>query len=302
MKCAAIINPMSGDGRTIKVWRHVGEFLGRRLSGIEILFTEKSGHATELAKHVAEEGYDRLIIVGGDGTLHECINGLIQNDKPLYKDSFQVGILNGGRGCDYTKTLKIPTDPDKMVEICLGSKLKSVDIGRVQTDDKIIYYMNSSTFGLGGEVAKTVQGGSVFLPPVASYLAATVKSVLNAVPRKITLKIEDKPYYDGLAHNVFVCNGRYSGGGMLWAPEAKLDDGLFNVLLAKDLSRSELLTLAPRLYTGTISRARGIQTATASQVEISCSSKVWLELDGETYSTKQAKYSILKQALSILVP
>lgn len=300
MRAVAIINPSSGGGRTIKVWRHVGESLARRLHGLKILFTEKAGHATELAKKIAQDGYDRLIVVGGDGTLHECINGLIENDKPLYKPEFKMGILNGGRGCDYTKTLLLPEDPHKMVDICLGIKYKSVDVGRVQLDNKTVYYMNSSTFGLGGEVAKAVQGGSSILPPVASYFAATVKSVLKAQPRKIKVSVDDKPYYDGLAHNVFVCNGKYSGGGMLWAPNAKLDDGLFDVLLAKDLTRAELLTLGPRLYSGTISKARGIQTTVASKVSIECNSSVWVELDGETYPSKKSQYSILNQTLDVL--
>jgi YegS/Rv2252/BmrU family lipid kinase len=300
MRSAAIINPSSGGGRTIKIWRQLGESLTRKLDGLKIYFTEKSGHATELARLVAKEGYDRLIVVGGDGTLHECINGLIENDKPLYKPDFKLGILNGGRGCDYTKTIQIPDDPHKMLEVCLGVKFQPVDIGRVDLGGKIVYYMNSSTFGLGGVVAKAVQGGSSILPPSASYLTATVKHVLGALPHKIKIQLDGKPFYEGLAHNVFVCNGKYSGGGMLWAPDAKLDDGLFNVLIVKDISRLELLTLAPRLYTGTISKARGIDVKVASSVSISAVSPTYVELDGETYPAERAEYSILNQALDIL--
>lgn len=299
MKIAAIINPQSGGGKTIKVWREYGERLSRKLGGLSVLFTERAHHATELARHVATQGYDKLIVVGGDGTLHEVVNGFFDNGKPLYKKDFSMAILNGGRGCDFVKTLGLGDDAEEMFKVALASKTKKVDIGHVETEKGGLYFINSSTFGLGGEVARSVQGGSAFLPPTASYLAATVKSVVQAKPKEISLKVDGLDIYRGPAHNVFVCNGRYSGGGMLWAPKAQLDDGLLDVLLIRDLTRVQLLTLAPRLYTGSISHVSGISLYTAKTCEVTSTHKRWLELDGETYYTSFARYSILHNVLPL---
>lgn len=302
MKVAAIINPQSGGGKTIKVWRDHGEALNRKLGGMQILFSERPGHVVELAKEVALQDFDRLIVVGGDGTLHEVVNGLFDKGKPLFKSNFSIGIMNGGRGCDFVKTLKIPDDPRVMMRICESGKPKKIDIGCVTlSNSKELYYINSSTFGLGGQVAKSVQQGSALLPPTASYLAATVKSVLSATPRRLQLEIDGEKVFEGPAHNVFICNGRYSGGGMLWAPEASLDDGLFDVLLMRDLSRATLLTLAPRIYTGTLAKVQGVSFYKAKAVRVSSGDSVWLELDGETYQAHGADYRLLHQALNVLI-
>jgi diacylglycerol kinase family enzyme len=161
--------------------------------------------------------------------------------------------------------------------------------------------MNSSTFGLGGEVAKSVQSGNAILPPTAMYFSAVVKKVIGAKPNKIKVELDGHVIYDGPAHNIFFCNGRYSGGGMLWSPKGKLDDGLLDVILIRDLSRAQLLTLAPRLFTGTLSSVPGISLYTVKTAQIVAQKKLWLELDGEAYHTQSVQYSVMDKALSLLV-
>lgn len=301
MKVAAIINPQSGSGRTVKLWRQIGETLGRKLGGIQIYFTERPHHATEIAKQIATNDYDRLIIVGGDGTIHEVVNGLFSKKKPLFKKDFQVGLLTGGRGCDFIKTLGIPKDNQEMLSICTGDRFKSVDIGFVEIDEqRSLYYINSSAVGLGGEVARAIQSGSAFLPPTASYFWATIKSLISAKPKTVRVVLDEKPTYEGPVQNIFVCNGRYSGGGMLWSPNAKLDDGLFDVLIVRDLSRLQMVSMAPTVYSGSVAEVEGVTTSVAKEVTLTSDEMLWIELDGETYQSKSVRYTIMPHALNIL--
>lgn len=301
MKVAAIVNPASGGGRTLRVWRQVSDRLIRHFGALTLHFTEKQHHATELAKEVATQDFDRLIVVGGDGTLHEVVNGLFDRDKPLFKKGFQVGIINGGRGCDFVKSVGLDKEPNDLLRASVGVHSRLIDVGRVQLDDRVVYYLNSSTFGLGGEVARSVQSGNTLLPPTAMYFSAVVKKVLSAKAQKIKVELDGHVIYDGPAHNAFFCNGKYSGGGMLWAPKGKLDDGLLDVILIRDLSRTQLLTLAPRLFTGTLSSVPGISLYTAKEAKLTAQKKLWLELDGEAYQTQSVGYSVLDKALSLLV-
>jgi YegS/Rv2252/BmrU family lipid kinase len=302
MKTAAIINPSSGGGRMGILWNKHREKIQDKMKGVEIFLTKNSGDATAFAKSVAESGYDRLLIGGGDGTIHEVVNGLFDDKSVQIQPGLKIGILNGGRGCDFIKTLDVPTDLNEAVDIALKDKVKKVDVGQVKLQTaheiKTIFYINSSSIGLGSQTAEKMLKSGKFLPPSLSYLAAGLKEFVRYRPREMKLSIDGREVFSGLAENIFVCNGKYSGGGMLWGKDALLDDGEFDVLLVKPLGKVKGLLSLKKVFDGTFTEMKEVFSYKASSAKIQTKIEIPIEFDGEVYRTSEAQYTCLPQALS----
>jgi diacylglycerol kinase family enzyme len=132
MKSAIVINPKSASGNTMRMWREVQASVQRRLEGVEIFMTEYAGHATQIARQLAEQNYDRLIVMGGDGSIHEVVNGLIDENGKVISNTMKIGILNSGRGCDFIRTLQIPTDSTQAISKLADMHSKPLDVGVIK--------------------------------------------------------------------------------------------------------------------------------------------------------------------------
>lgn len=305
MKSAVIINPKSASGNTVKMWREIQASIQRSLGTIEVMMTEYPHHATKIARDVAEaKKIECLIVMGGDGSIHEVINGLIDENGKVINPSLKVGILNSGRGCDFIRTLGVPVIAGEAVSKLVEAKTRAVDVGRIQLhkDDKTEthYFINSFSYGLGGEVARNIQRNESMFSPTTTYLIASALGFLKSKPFEIEFTLNGDTTFKKECMNIFVMNGRYSGGGMHWAPPARLDDGLLDLVVIEKLAKFKLAMITPKVYDGTFLDVKEVKHNQVSQVRLKAQKEMYLEMDGEVTQAKDIEISVLTKAIQFI--
>ncbi|MBK9292921.1 MAG: diacylglycerol kinase family lipid kinase [Oligoflexia bacterium] len=305
MKTAIIINPSSGGGRTSLMWAELRDVARARLGGALEEFTTKTPFdAIRLASQVAQSDFDLVIAAGGDGTINEVVNGLFdENNKPI-NPKLKLGILSAGRGCDFIKSLNLPSSPQKAIDILVSPEFQKIDVGCIYFKDEFgreqkRLFVNIATVGIGGKVAKQVRHTPKFLPPKLVYFASSAQQFFLSKPQKVKIFLDDVEMFSGPIVNVFIANGGYSGGGMCWAPDAKLDDGLFEVIIAEPIPKLTALALQHKLYDGTFLSMPGVHHHKARKVLIDTKDDVLLEVDGEQPGVAPAIFTVLPQALTV---
>lgn len=306
MKSAVIINPKSAGGNTIRMWREIQTDMQKRLGGVEIFMTEYPHHGTKIAQKLAQENYDRLIIMGGDGSIHEAINGLVDASGNAISKSIKIGILNSGRGCDFVRTLDIPTESTAAIGKLADMRTKPIDVGvvKIKKGDRIDthYFINSFSYGLGGEVARNIQRNETnLLTPKTTYFVASAWAFLKSKPFLLEFQFANQSSIQKECMNLFAMNGRFSGGGMNWAPRGKLDDGLLDLVVVEKMPKYKLATLAPKVYDGTFVNVPGVSYQQFSKLKIKAPEEFWIEMDGEVIQAKEFELSVLPGALNFII-
>ncbi|MGE5071815.1 MAG: diacylglycerol/lipid kinase family protein, partial [Anaerolineae bacterium] len=208
-------------------------------------------HATELAKQAGEQGYERVIAMGGDGTVHEVVNGIMQ----LPEDRRPVlGVVPVGSGNDFAHAIGIPLEPDHALACALNGQPSTIDLGLMTMERGHKVYFDN-TLGIGFDAVVTIR--SHRLPVVRGflmYLTAVIQTIiLNHDPSLMKIDMDGKPWEQ---KNLLlaVCNGPREGGGFLIAPDAKVDDGLLEYVMIKNVSRPMMFRLVPEVMKGTHGR------------------------------------------------
>jgi diacylglycerol kinase (ATP) len=297
-----IVNPAAGAGKTGRDWPQMGEFFKRRGLRFEHDITEAPGHATELARSAVAKGYELIVSVGGDGTIHEIVNGMYQDGGN--KDVL-LGIVSTGTGSDYIRTVGLPRRYEEACERFLKPIKITVDLGVVEyqnngTRQKRLF-VNFAGMGFDAEIVRRTTQHYKAMGSLLSYLMGTLATVVSYRNREISLRV------DGIEVTRKVCtvimnNGKYGGGGMLTAPGADLSDGLLDVITVGDISRPDLLYSLPRIYKGTHVTHPKVSMAQAREIEIgSLDGIMHLQADGELLGELPARFSVLPLALNIAV-
>ncbi len=324
MKSAVIVNPYSGGGRTAAMWRGVRNEVRSRLGSLEEFVTKGPMDATRFAKQIAHSDYELLIVAGGDGTINEAVNGLYDLNaegnsgghtvvqavhggfpKPINLE-LKFGILSAGRGCDFIKSVAVPEDARKAIDLFIEPKVQKIDIGLCLFKDefgrdKQRFFVNIACAGVAGKVAKQVSHTPRFLPPSLAYFSAVVTNFVTYRPQRLRVLLDNKEFFEGLAMNVFVANGGYSGAGMCWAPNAQVDDGFFDVILAEPSPKLMTLLQQHKIYDGSFLEIPGVHHKLAKKVVIETQEDVLLEIDGEQPGLAPALYTILPKSLNLVV-
>jgi YegS/Rv2252/BmrU family lipid kinase len=306
-KIAAIVNPCAGHGKTARIWPGLSKTLVDRMGPITARFTEHSGHGMSLARELVEQAFDLIIVVGGDGTLNEVANGLLDHDRPLRPETC-LGILPLGTGGDFQRTLGIPSKQEAAIDILATGNPLLIDMGKASfcghdATTKSRYFVNLVSFGMGGEVAGRAKN---FLSPLGgtvSFLYATLSAFLTYRARTVTLRLDDKP--DKLTFsisNIAVGNGRYHGGGMHVCPRAILNDGRLDVTVIERLGMIELMRDLPVLYSDDIYRHPKTRHLRAEKIVAEAAEPTWIEIDGEPLGKLPLEISVLPHVLQVLVP
>lgn len=305
MKSAVIINPKSASGNTVKMWRDIQASIQRSLGNIEVLMTEYPHHATSIAKDIAErKELDCLIIMGGDGSIHEVVNGLIDENGRVINPNLKIGILNSGRGCDFIRTLGIPVIAGEAVSKLVDGHTKAVDVGQIKINRggkiETHYFINSFSYGLGGEVAKNIQRNESMFSPTTTYFIASTLGFLKSKPFEIEFSINGEKSFKKECMNIFVMNGRYSGGGMHWAPPGRLDDGLLDLIVIEKISKLKLAMVTPKVYDGTFLSVKEVKHNQVKTVSIKAKKDLALEMDGEVTQGKDLEISVIPNAIQFI--
>ena len=296
-----IINPTAGAGGTGKKWPSIMRLLQKLGLRFEHDVTEAPGHAIELAKAAARDGYELVVSVGGDGTINEIVNGLYHAES--IRD-VSLGIISTGTGSDCIRTIGVPRPYQAACECLLRPKKLVVDLGAVEymdSGEKVKrLFVNFAGLGLDAEIVKATTQKFKALGSLAAYLMGLLNTVLFYRNREATLVLDGKSEERKICV-VPVSNGKYGAGGMLATPDADPGDGLFDVLIVDDLSKPDLLWSLPRIYRGTHLTHPKVSVRRARQVEIKPSRDTFLQADGELLGKAPAHFQILPAMLTVLI-
>ncbi len=301
-----IVNPLSGGGSTAARWPAIAARARKILGEFQAAVTRAPGEAGLLATHAVARGGRRLVVVGGDGTLNEVINAVMALDVEMQR-KICLGIVPNGTGCDFAKGVSIPKDPGESLSLIAEAPTRSVDVGCIVFRDEKgqksrRFFLNVASFGLGGEVARRVRTAPRALGPAFAFLWATVLAVLSFGKKRICLQIDGGSPRICRAWNVAVANGRYHGGGMLVAPDARPDDGAFHITVIGDLTLTQVFLNLRHLYNGRIHQVEGVFGFVGTRVEAASDLPVPLDVDGEGPGTLPAALTILPRALNLIAP
>ena len=306
-----IINPKSAGGSTKDAWASKASDLRAHFGAFQVAFTKKAGDGIELAKRHSENGRTFIIACGGDGTINEVANGILQSGKDV-----ELGILPSGTGGDFRKTINIPQETREAARVLQTGETKLIDVGRItfqnfENETVQRYFLNVASFGLSASINEKVKEKDYFkwLPidairGKAKYALSTLEKVLDTNYLTVRVKIDDKEETSLNTLNFCVCNARFFGGGMKIAPDAKLADGFFNVVNIGDIKTLKILFNAHTLYRGTHYDLAEVKNTLAKRIEVSPTNnlEVHLETDGELPGKLPAVFEILPNALKIRVP
>ncbi len=283
-----IINPKSSSGRGIRYWLTVKDELDRLKISYTAVFTKYVGHATELACQICSEnsGIKNIVILGGDGTFNEVINGIPDFSEVLF------GYIPSGSSNDLARSLKIPKDPLKaLANILKPCRFKYLDHGVINFPDNSLAPRNfacSSGIGYDANVCNEVQASPLkkrlnrFGAGKFVYIAIAIKQLLTIKPTNATVIIDGakKDTYQ----NVLLVSSmihKYEGGGLLIAPGADPCDGKLTVCLVHGLSRAKAFLLLPTLLSGKHIHFKGVESFHCHKVEIITDHKAAVHTDGE---------------------
>lgn len=303
-KIGAIVNPASGSGRTARRWPAIQRALEQRLGSFETRFTRQPGHGIEIARGMADQGFDLVIAVGGDGTVNEVVNGLVDGRQP---SSATLALLPCGTGGDFQRTLGIPSRiADALAVVLEGSSMR-MDLGRAAFTDvggrrRERLLVNLLSFGMGGEVASRARNLLTPLGGSAAFLYATAQTFFWYESKQVSLRLDGQPPLNATVMNVAVGNGRFHGGGMHVCPKATLNDGLFDVTVIDSLGLLEILRKLPVLYSDNIYSYNKVHHHRAAAVTAESPHSVRIELDGEPVGTLPVEISIMPGMLNVLAP
>jgi YegS/Rv2252/BmrU family lipid kinase len=305
-KIVFIVNPKAAMGAVGKQWSRIEAFSRERLGSFKSLITSGPGDAQEFARREVVGGSDLIVCVGGDGTLNEIVNGLMNQEGPVRED-VAVGFIPFGTGCDFRRTLGIPRDPRSAVEMVAQGRTHPIDLGRLTYLDhegrtSVRYFHNVTSFGLGGEVDERVNRANKGMGGFLSFLKATVISLLLYNKKSIRLRVDGVFDEIVVAWNIAVANGQYHGGGMQIAPEARVQDGVFNVTIVGDLSLAEVCYHFPKLYTGRIAEVKKVRMLEGRRIEAFSEQRVLLDVDGEQPGRLPVTIDMVPGAIRFIVP
>lgn len=296
-----IVNPVAGAHSTHRKWPGIKSLLKHNGLSFDYQFTEGRGHGIELARTAAEEGYDYLVAVGGDGTIHEVANGIMQSEKA--RDT-PLGIVCTGTGSDLARSVGIPRDPARACSSLTSLRRLIIDIGLVRYLKKgqvcQRYFVNSAGIGFDATVVASTERLPKYFGGTIPYLTGLLRSLLSYRNKIVTLKIGEIQEKVRVL-SVVVANGGYFGGGMRIAPEAKLDDDLLDVIIVGDFGKLELLSVFSRVYKGTHLTLPKVRLEKGTEVRIESPQKFLLHADGELLGEGPVFFSILPRALSLVV-
>jgi YegS/Rv2252/BmrU family lipid kinase len=256
------------------------------------VLSEYPGHLAEAA---AAAGDRLLVVVGGDGTMNEVVNGVAGAGA-------EIAVLPNGTGQDFGRTHAIPTGFDDAVRVALEGETRTVDIGRVTLSDETRYFANVGSAGMSGSVARRANSMSKRLGGRVTFFYALTREFLAWQNTAVTVRLNGGDVRTGAMHDVIVAIGRWHGGGMKLAPDASPDDGLFDVVFIGDVNKLDFLTTAPKLYTGKYISHRKIDHVRSATVEIDAAEPLPIEVDGEPIGTTPARFEVVPAALRVRVP
>ena len=287
-RALAIVNPAAGKGAGARIALRLASELAHAGLQVDVVSTPAPGEAARLASQAVEEGYERVIAVGGDGTANEIANGLVDTQVAL-------GLYPIGSGNDFARALGYPRKRKAIAEFLAQARARRIDVGEVNGR----VFLNAAGVGIDGHVAERIIASARVVGPTLGYFVGALVSIATYRPRQMRVTI-DGTTREGKMLVVVAANGTHFGSGMHVAPEARLDDGLLDIVVGLDLSRWASLVALAKLYRGTHVDGRTILAFRSAALDVEMPKAQPMETDGEASRAASLRVRVRPRALTVL--
>ena len=314
MKPLLVVNPRSGGGKTGQIFDAMRGPIERALGPVDVALTERPRHATDLAREAALAGRETVIAVGGDGSIHEVVSGLMRAREEGAQGS-RLGIIGQGTGGDFAKTLGLEHRLDRYCGVIANGKTRRIDVGRFtytandgSTEGRASgWFVNILSVGIGGLVDRYVADTSKSLGGTVAYFAASLRGLVDSAVGVLRCRIEDgeeRREEEIQTRSMAICNGRFFGSGMQVAPMAELDDGRFDVIDLGAASRLRFAAVSSRMYGGTHVQHPDVRHFRCSRLAIDLVNgdvrdRFLLDVDGEPLGRLPIEVELVPRALEV---
>jgi diacylglycerol kinase (ATP) len=303
-KWLIIVNPNAGVKKGAKDWPQISLLLNSAGINHICILTEHRNHANKLVEQFIEEGYRKIAVVGGDGTMNEVVNGIFLQSlvSPL---EITLGMIPVGTGNDWCRTFGIPFDYKGAIGILKNEKTVLQDVGKIDyfknQEQLRRFFINIAGMGYDALVAKKTnlskekgRGGPL------TYFYFVFSSLFQYKFIEAVIDVDDEQVFKGeiFSMNVGIC--KYNGGGMMQVPGAIPDDGLFDVTLIKKAPKWMVVRYAGKLYDGTLVDLPIVSTFRGESIRIRSVGKIYLEADGESLGHSPFVFEILPRSLKVV--
>lgn len=295
-----VVNPASGRGRAGRRWPYLDREL--RSAGIrfESVVTGHPGHAVALVREAVGRGFRRLLAVGGDGILHEVVNGALSQDR-IPASELLIGAAPLGSGNDWARTHGIPSRAADTAQCVAAGRSRPHDLGRLDFPDvsderRTCYFINVAGAGLDAFVLENLPGG---VPRRLAYIIGVLRSLVAYVPPRFTVDVDGRSAQATL-YLTLLAMTPYCGGGMHVAPAARTDDGLLDVVKVAPLELPRELIMLRRLFDGRLLEQHFAEHALGQVVRIDAAPAVAVQADGQIVGRTPVIATLLPRAITTL--
>ena len=316
-KWCAVVNNFAASSKAASLWCRAEDRLVSDGIHFETYFTGESGNATTLAYNACKNGYRKLLAVGGDGTVHDVLGGImsfIEQDTSVSLEDFTLAVIPVGSGNDWIKTAGVPKDIVNAAALLKNGTISRQDVVKVSLLDKsllpeeksisVSYMANVGGVGLDARVCEMVnaakkQGkrGKIL------YVSALIYHIIHRLPLSAKVICDGTEVFSGSYLSMAFGIGKYSGGGMRQTPGALTDDGLLDMTIIPDLPFLKIAKEAPKLFNGRLLTVPELVTARSKSILILPESDMDLvEVDGEVVGLAPVRFDVLDHQLNILIP
>ncbi|MDX2002388.1 MAG: diacylglycerol kinase family lipid kinase [Chitinophagales bacterium] len=298
-----IINPISGGRKGLKTWQQTEQFLKDHAIPFQYAVTSQALDASDLSNNAILQGSRKILLIGGDGTINEVVNGVFTQDK-VPTAEITIGILSTGTGNDFIKTLNVPAGTQAL-PLLLQNKTKLIDVGLATyylgQEQRQRYFINVAGMAFDAAVTRYANLHKSNAGKL-QYYWSLVKTLMTYKAGKINLVTDTGIELNETCFCLDIGNGKYAGGGMMVAPQAVPDDGQFHITYFTDLSRWEVIQNIGKLFKGTFLGHPKVKTFTAKKVAVTAEELTYLEVEGETLGHTPCTFQIIPSSIKVLVP
>ncbi len=303
-KWIAIINPNAGKGKGEKDWKKISSLMREKDISFEAVFTEKKYHAIELTEKYIKENYWNFIIVGGDGTLNEVVNSVL-NQNYVPSVDISIAMIPVGTGNDWCRNYDIPFEYEKAIDVISKGKYFYQDAGLVSfmngTSLKKRYFINMAGMGFDAAVAKRTnrqkENGKM---STLSYYKNIFSTLFSFKSKETIIEAENFSFKDmAFTYNVGIC--RFNGGGMKQAPNAIPDDGEFDLTLIRKISRFTVIKNVKKLFDGSFVDLSFVETHRSRKLKINSEPPSLIEIDGESVGSSPFEFEVIPKCLKVII-
>ncbi|MDR2359618.1 MAG: diacylglycerol kinase family lipid kinase [Prevotellaceae bacterium] len=300
-----IVNPKAGSGKGLTDWPVISNQMNRSGVDFSCVFTERKYHAVELAVKAVNDGYRKLVAIGGDGTINEIVNGLFIQQKVAPAD-VSLAVIPAGTGNDWLRMFGIPDTYSKAVQSIVNHRTILQDVGLItfyETRIKHQRYM-ANVAGLGfdamvNRLFNHLKDEGRYSKNM--YLRGTFRTLLSYHSKQFSVTVDDRLLFKGSVFSAAVGIGKYNGGGMNQMPNAVVDDGLFDITIVKQMNPLKVLYHFRKLYNGKIYRIPKVLARQGKRVVIDTLPESPIEIDGEAMGYSPFTFELIPKSIKVVV-